>query len=124
VDGDYQELGTLIPDNATDIICGFVKGRVMFPAYSSFFDIVDRVRPTVAPLPSPSPLAHIHAPSWSPFSMCQRLCGDLGRSFLEKGCRLVVCDAPHYRKDQIYGVAFTDERRSRRKDGTFGRVSW
>ena len=31
VDGDYRELGMLTPDNATDIICGFVKGSVMHP---------------------------------------------------------------------------------------------
>jgi hypothetical protein len=35
VDGDYPELGISIPDNATDIICGFVRGSVILPTYSS-----------------------------------------------------------------------------------------
>ena len=27
VDGDYEALGMLVPDSATDIICGFLKRR-------------------------------------------------------------------------------------------------
>ncbi|KAH0832870.1 hypothetical protein J3R83DRAFT_11819 [Lanmaoa asiatica] len=33
VDGDYRALGTLVPDNATDIICGFVRGCVVLLTY-------------------------------------------------------------------------------------------
>lgn len=34
MDGDYRALGILIPDSATDIICGFVTGSVILPTYS------------------------------------------------------------------------------------------
>ena len=31
VDGDYEALGMLIPDSATDIICGYLRGSVTLP---------------------------------------------------------------------------------------------
>lgn len=34
IDGNYGVLGTLIPDNATDIICKFVKSCVASPTYT------------------------------------------------------------------------------------------
>lgn len=37
VDGDYRALGTLVPDNATDIICGFGK-LAMLLVYRFPFD--------------------------------------------------------------------------------------
>ena len=54
IDGNYRALGTLIPDEATDVVCTSTRGSVLFPLTFG----MHRVRSTIVLLPSSSALTH------------------------------------------------------------------